>query len=423
MNSPLPTVERLEVRANWTAHRISFLAFTQRVVELIRQLRLVSPALRDWAIMTNEEPWFVVWDGEADSLLDPLIATNFSESKIDCEAARAKPDKLFNATAFRAHLACTSAGGGPTDTPEEGGLVLDISCGSTPLMTAGKRLWTPQNWIEAERVRSRSLAEVSLKLPANRVGRLHEPAMVLELIDALVRTWDPSRCSVDSFEFLKQAYGLRPFGREQRATGGKRKLWQGWITYLRLPGLASLLSGADVDVEPLGADGCLIFTDRQRVDATESRHVLAAQAIDALLTDLCINQDHVLVDGWPVDPRDAEYARQCGATPQMPKPRVGLSVFTVRDDARQVLIFSSLFRSEALDDLLYSPQSFNQSIDSMRPVAEARKQLRSLTLAGSTDVIEWHIGRAELVAPLRQLFQQAGIDEARLRVMSTPYLA
>jgi hypothetical protein len=62
MNTPPITVERLEVRANWTARRVSLLEFAQRVAELVRRLRLVNPALKDWAFLTNEEPWFAEWD-------------------------------------------------------------------------------------------------------------------------------------------------------------------------------------------------------------------------------------------------------------------------------------------------------------------------------------------------------------------------
>jgi hypothetical protein len=424
MNTPSTTVERLEVRANWTARPMSLLDFTRRVVELVHQLRRVNLALHDWVVLTNVEPWFVAWDAEANSLLRLLIDANFSESKRDRNSARAEPNKLFNASAFRAHLACTSAGGGPTDAPEQGGLTLDISCGSTPLVAVGKRLWTPQNWIEAERVRTRACAEVSLRLPAIHIGAMHESATVRGLLDAVVRTWQPSRCSVDSFEFLKQAYGMKPFEREHRATGGKRRLWQGWMTYFDLPGLASCLSNTGTDTEPQEPGGCVVFTDRQRADATLPNHIAAAQRIDDLLADLCINQDLVLVDGWPFDPAELRYARQCGAAPDSTGLNVGLAKFTSRDDARDVLIFSSLFRSESLDDLSYLPQSFDQSIEGMRPVAEARRQLRSLALAGSSAIIEWHIGRDEFVAPLRTLLHHhAGIDEARLRVISTPYLA
>ena len=424
MSIPSTTVERLEVRANWTARPLSLLDFTQRVVELVHQLRLVNPALHDWAVLTNVEPWFVAWDAEAGSLLRLLIDANFSESKRDRDAANTKPGKLFNASTFRAHLACTSAGGGPIAAPEQGGLTLDISSGSTPLVSASKRLWTPQNWIEAERVRTRACAEVSLRLPANHFGALHEPAMVLGLLAAVVRTWQPSRCSVDSFEFLKHAYGMKPFEREHRATGGKRRLWQGWMTYLYPPGLASCLSNTGTDTEPQEPDGCIVFTDRQRAEAALPNHIAEAQRIDALLANLCINQDLVLVDGWPFDPAELRYARQCGAAPHNTGLNMGLAKFTLRDDARDVLIFTSLFRSESLDDLLYLPQSFDQSIDSMRPVAEARRQLRSLALAGSSAAIEWHIGRDECVAPLRTLLHHhAGIAEARLRVISTPYLA
>ena len=35
MNTPSTTVERLELRANWTARPLSLLDFTQRVVELV----------------------------------------------------------------------------------------------------------------------------------------------------------------------------------------------------------------------------------------------------------------------------------------------------------------------------------------------------------------------------------------------------
>jgi hypothetical protein len=424
MNTPPITVERLEVRANWTARRVSLLEFAQRVAELVRRLRLVNPALKDWAFLTNEEPWFAEWDTEAASLLSLLIGTDFSESKADRDLGKAKPDKLFNASTFRAHLACTSAGGVATDTPEQGGLLLDVSSGSTPLLKAGTKLWTPQNWIEAERIRTRSRAGVSLRLPADHFGPMHDPAMVLGLLDALVSTWQPARCSVDSFEFLKQAYGMKPFVREQRATGGKRKLWQGWMTYFRLPGLNACLADADVDIDPMGGDGCLVFTERKRADSMQPVHIATAQHIDTLLSGLCINQDEVLVDGWPLDPAGIRYAQQCGAARGGTPLRVGLAEFTARDDRREALIFSSLLRGEALEDLLYAPQSFHQSIDGMRPVAEARRQLRSLTLAGSSDVIEWHIGRDELVAPLRTLLHHhAGIDEARLRVVSTPYLA
>ena len=119
MNTPPTTVERLELRANWTARPLSLLDFTQRVVELVRQFRLVNPALRDWVVLTNVEPWFVAWDAEASSLLRLLIDANFSESKRERDSASAKPDKLFNASAFRAHLACISAGGGPTASNSE----------------------------------------------------------------------------------------------------------------------------------------------------------------------------------------------------------------------------------------------------------------------------------------------------------------
>ena len=422
MNTPSTTVERLELRANWTARPLSLLDFTQRVVELVHQLRLINPALHDWVVLTNVEPWFVAWDAEASSLLRLLIDANFSESKRERDSANAKPDKLFNASAFRAHLACTSAGGGPTDAPEQGGLTLDVSSGSTPLVAVGKRLWTPQNWIEAERVRTRACAEVSLRLPANYFGAMHEPAVVRGLLNAMVRTWQPSRCSVDSFEFLKQAYGMKPFKREHRATGGKRRLWQGWIAYLDLPGLAYCLSDVGIDAVAQGPDACIVFTDRQRADAALPKHIAAAQRIDALLAGLCLTQDSVLIDGWPFDPAELRYAHQCGAPPHSTGLKVALAKFTSRDDAREILIFSKLFRSESLDDLLYLPETLDQTIDGMRPVAEARRQLRSLALAGSTDAIEWHIGREEMVEPLRTLLHHhAGIDEARLRVISTPY--
>ena len=417
-------MDRLDVRANWAARPMTFLDFSNSVAELIRRLRQLSPALRDWAIQTNEEPWFVAWDSEADTLLTQLVESNFSENKKDLDAAKNHPGKFLNKSSFRAHLTCTSAGGGPTDPPEQGGLTLEINCGSVPLVPKGMTLWRPESWLDSERLRTRSRAVCSLRLPADREGPTHAPDIVRGMLEAVTSTWQSPRGAVGSFEFLNQAYGMAPFDREQRATGGQHKVWQGWMSYFQLPNLATRLSEAGADITALGADACLLFTKRDRVMASQPESIAAARELDALLAALCINQDEVLIDGWPHDPAELRYAVQCGAAPRKPAPRVGLAAFSVWDERRQTLIYARLFRGESVDDLAYLPATFNQTIDGMRPVAEARRQLRSLALTGSRAAIEWHIGREEIVEPLRTLLHRhAGIDEARLRVVSTPYLA
>ena len=416
------SIDRLEVRANWAARPMTFLDFSNSVAELIRRLRQLSPALRDWAIQTNEEPWFVAWDGGADTLLSQLVESNFSENKKDRDAAKHHPEKFLNKSSFRAHLACTSAGGGPTDPPEQGGLTLEINCGSVPLEPRSTTLWRPESWLDAERLRTRSRAVCSLRLPADREAPIHEPDIVQGMLEAVTSTWQSPRGAVGSFEFLKQAYGIAPFDREQRATGGQHKVWQGWMSYFQLPNLATCLVDAGADITALGADGCLLFTRRDRIVVSDPGPIAAARELDTVLTALCVNQNEVLIDGWPHDPEELRYAIQCGAAPGKPVPVVGLATFSVWDEPRQRLIYSRLFRGESVDDLAYLPATFNQTINGMRPVAEARRQLRSLALSGSRAVIEWHIGREEIVEPLRTLLHRhAYIDEARLRVVSTPY--
>ena len=417
-------MDRLEVRANWVARPMTFLEFSSNVVELIRRLRQLSPALRDWAIRTNKKPWFVAWDGQADTLWTQLVASNFFPRNKRHEVARGYRENSLNKGSFRARLQCTSAGAGPFDHPEDGGLTLDIDCGAVPLAPKGMDLWRPESWLDSERLRTRSRAVCLLRLPADHEGPTHAPDIVRGMLEAVTSTWQSPRGAVGSFEFLNQAYGMAPFDREQRATGGQHKVWQGWMSYFQLPNLATRLSEAGADITALGADACLLFTKRDRVMASQPESIAAARELDALLAALCINQDEVLIDGWPHDPAELRYAIQCGAAPRKPAPRVGLAAFSVWDEPRQTLIYARLFRGESVDDLAYLPATFNQTIDGMRPVAEARRQLRSLALTGSRAAIEWHIGREEIVEPLRTLLHRhAGIDEARLRVVSTPYLA
>ena len=259
-------------------------------------------------------------------------------------------------------------------------------------------------------------SDFKLFLPDQTSGELQTEAFVRRAIQAIISALHPSLIKVDSVAFSDAAYGERLEGHGL----GNRCVWPGWMTYLRVPGLEEYLP-ADIDSESLPDGGLILFSSRKRPEASDLLALTKARRILAVLEDFGLVQNTVTLWGWPTFPDEVRYACQITGAPQDRVYRVALSEFSGWDRERQVLLWAHLFPYWDADRFHWSPQQVSP-LDTEPVVAEAFKQLRSLELVGSNVPIEWHIGRDELVEPLRTLLHRhAGIDEARLRVVSTPY--
>ena len=259
-------------------------------------------------------------------------------------------------------------------------------------------------------------SDFKLFLPDETCEELQTEAFVRRAIQAIIAALHPTLINVDSVAFSDAAYGERLEGHGR----GNRCVWPGWMTYLRVPGLDQHLPG-DIDHESLPDGGLILFSSRERPEASDSLVLTKARRILAVLEDFGLVQNTVTLWGWPTFEDEVRYASQITGAPPDRVYRVALSEFSGWDRDRQVLLWAHLFPYWNADRFHWSPQQV-KPLDTEPVVAEASKQLRSLELVGSNVPIEWHIGRSELVEPIRTLLHRhAGIDEARLRVVSTPY--
>lgn len=192
------------------------------------------------------------------------------------------------------------------------------------------------------------------------------------------------------------------------------------MTYIRLPQLGNFLP-SDLDYEETLDGGTLIYASRERPDANDTKALDRARRALDVLDDLCINQEKMLIDGWPDDPKEMAYAHQITGAPPGRTYRVALADFSGYDPQRGVLLWAKLFPQWNANIFAYKP-TFVKPLECMPVVAEARRQLRSLELVKATNRIEWHVGRQELIEPLRTLLHShAGVPRDRLSVVYTPF--
>ena len=256
----------------------------------------------------------------------------------------------------------------------------------------------------------------NIVLPNASFGELHEPAIVRSVFEATIEHWEATRGEVISVEFAKAAY--QGEHSSWRLANAGRSVWAGWFTYIRRVGLADHLP-ADVDFVNLPGGGTLIRTGRERPSANNEADLQRARRIQSVLDDLCITQHEYLLDGWPSSEDEVRYAQQITGAPAGRFYRVALADFSGWDADRKVLLYARLFPDQSVSDLDYKP-TYAKPLECMAVVAEARRQLRSLELVKANSPIEWHIGREELVEPLRALLHRhASIPPERLAIVHT----
>lgn len=265
-----------------------------------------------------------------------------------------------------------------------------------------------------------SSGEIRVDLPTDAYADMHTHAFLRQLLDTVVEVCDPKHIEIGSREFRMAAYG-QPFTSDQI---GKLDCLPAWMTYLNVPGLERYLP-EDIDHEVLPGGGVLLYVSRQRPSAGDEIAIARGKRVLAVLQDLRLTQSDLTVLGWPADADEDRYAHQITGAPVGRVYRVALADFSGWDADRKVLLWTKVFPARwTWGPLRFEYRApYHEALDSIPPVAEALRQLRSLELAGADNVIEWHIGREEMVEPLcTLLYNHAGIDKARLRVVYTPYI-
>ena len=97
---------------------------------------------------------------------------------------------------------------------------------------------------------------------------------MLRAIQTIISALHPPLINVDSVAFSAAAYGERIEGYGL----GNRCVWPGWMTYLRVPGLAQYLPG-DVDRESLPDGSLILFSNCERPEASDSLALTKARRI------------------------------------------------------------------------------------------------------------------------------------------------
>ncbi len=393
--------ESIRLFAKWPELSLTTGQYTELAKTLLLQIEELHPRLASLGLL-GKGGRLVPLSSPFDSLYEALVETRFGHarlvdfSNLD-ERKRLTPEST-NCFGMRMTVFSDSPGDDPwASSSGEGRIEAGLYTGSSFSFATG---------------------DFKLFLPDETCGDLQTEVFVRRAIHAIVSALCPALLSVDSVAFCDAAYGERIEGHGF----GDRCVWPGWMTYLRVPGLEHYIP-ADIDSECLPDGGVILFASRARPEAGEPRASNKARRILAVLEDLHLVQSTVTLWGWPVAPEEERYASQITGAPHGYVYRVALSEFSGWDRERQVLLWAHLFPYWNADRFHWSPQQV-KPLETEPVVAEAFKQLRSLELAGSNVPIEWHIGRSELVEPLRTLLHRhAGIDEARLRVVSTPYVA
>ncbi|HET9646085.1 MAG TPA: hypothetical protein VFP68_22645 [Burkholderiaceae bacterium] len=267
-----------------------------------------------------------------------------------------------------------------------------------------------------------SAGSATFYLPNTHYVDLHASSVMRSVFETTINCWQARRGVVGSVQFRQAAFE-DPNHRNPWPEKASRSIWAGWMTYVRLANLASYIP-EDIDFEHLPNNGVLMFASRERPSSEDKPAIDRARRIQNVLDGLCITQHDYLLDGWPAIRSEDEvrYAHQITGAPPDVAYRVALADFSGWDSERKVLLYARLFLDQEVFQLNYKP-THAVPLENKATVAEARRQLRSLELVNAADTpIEWHIGREELVEPMRTLLHtHAAIPEERLRVVYTPY--
>ena len=399
-------IDDIRLTAEWRDSAQTVADYTKSLKDFLRAVRGSHPRLDDLLMQAWKGKRFCYAPLSEELVeLDDLLIETFSSRRGDFRNLDVK-GKLTGQSLSQFGMGTTfnSRGGELPQQPrrvEQGGFATSMEGGS--LLPFNSR-------------------KVRIDLPTDAYADMHTHEYLRELLTTVVEVCHPKHLEIGSREFRTAAYG-------QSFIGGPGQLGQldclpAWMTYLNVPGLERYLPD-DIDHELLPGGGVLLYVSKQRPLADDPVATAKGKRILAVLRDLRLVQSDLTVLGWPADEEEDHYAHQITGAPAGRVYRVGLSDFSGWDPQRKVLLWTKVFPSI----WNWGPSRFeyraphHEALDSIPPVAEAMAQLRSLELADAHNVIEWHIGREEMVEPLSALlYHHAGIDRIRLRVLYTPYL-
>lgn len=258
----------------------------------------------------------------------------------------------------------------------------------------------------------RGATSLSMELPASRPD-LMDGSVMRQVVDAVLDVFQAGTLQV-----------LPPQLRERYSQGveSRSQVRAGWFTYVRHSLLASCLPlelPCPVDVSP---DGGMLFTLTPHMpDPENDADVEKARALQQFFDQLHFDHSYVL-DGWPSDEADVDYAKQVTGAPRDRKYAVAFCAFDGYDAQRKVLIYAKLFR-QFVDDIL-QPYFIEdaQKIEGLPFLVQARHQIAAVEYAGANTPIEWHVGIEDNARDLAKLLNElGGIPTKKLSVIYTPF--
>lgn len=357
------------------------------------RLRTIHPEFQHWESMGATR-----FETIAADLSDlDLHLTSMAKPDKNSRASCSDLDAKFNVTpsttspaGFMFNLYTTDAGGGPANgqdhaRPDIVSFQISVGGGSVSL---------------------------SLAFPPARPD-LIDPTVMRQVVDAVLNVWQPLKLEVISPE-LREQYLAGAVSRSQVEAG--------WFTYLRHPLLAACLPHTlPCAVEPIHDGGILFMLTPHVPDPDHSGDVKKARALQQFFDQLHFDHKFV-IEGWPQDEAEDDYAHQVTGAPRNRKYVVAFCAFDGYDAQRKVLLYAKLFRGFT-DEILH-PYYLEDAerMEGLPFLVQARHQIAAVEYAGANTPIEWHIGIEENARDLATLFHDlAGISRERLRVVYTPF--